>query len=187
MQLGVGRRVWLGSIVQRDANAAWRRLLFALALTLTPVSPAHTQEVTVARLPVIRVEINAFFDQYYEWFSASRADLLAERVYAAPFYVGDGTIHQTREEVQAWATGLLGRLSARGYARSEMPDRKICVLSDGFAVVSGYGFRYKEDGSLLGEYGWVYTVMRTDDGWRITSTFSHAREDLVQGLVRCDG
>ena len=61
-----------------------------LALTLTSVSPAHTQEVTVARLPVIRVEINAFFDQYYEWFSASRADLLAERVYAAPFYVGDG-------------------------------------------------------------------------------------------------
>ena len=48
-----------------------------------------------------------------------------------------------------------------------MPDRNICILSATAAIVSGRGVRSRKDGSVFGEYGWTYTLVKTGDGWRI--------------------
>jgi hypothetical protein len=164
---------WLGFVIHGT-------LILAFAFA----SPAGAQQVTEDRLPVIRAEIDTLFDQYYGWFSAGQVDVVMERAYTAPMYLGN-VILQTRDEVRDFTADLLEQLSAQGYARSEMPTRNICLLSGGFAVVSGNGFRYRGDGSVLGEFGWTYTVMLTEEGWRIMGMFAEPVEDMVFELVRC--
>ena len=90
-----------------------------------------------------------------------------------PYQLGNGTALETRAEVRQWVVDAHARLDAQGYGRSAMPDRNICVLSSGAAMVSGRGVRYRKDGRVFGEYGWTYTVVRTDNGWRIVSIFGH--------------
>jgi hypothetical protein len=33
--------------------------------------------------------------------------------------------------------------------------------------------RSRKDGSVFGEYGWTYTLVKTGDGWRITTIYGH--------------
>ena len=169
MQLGARRRGWLGIIFQG-----------ALVLALALASPARAQQLTERQVQTIRTEIDAFLDQYYEWFSAGDAEALAQRAYAAPLLVQNGPVPQTANEVRQWASDLLERLAAQGYGRSEMPDRNICVLTGGLALVSGHGFRYRQDGSVLNDYGWTYALLQRGEGWRIEATLQHAPEAIVR-------
>jgi hypothetical protein len=134
---------------------------------------AWAQPLDEAARQDVQDELNAFFDQYYEWYSAGSADEISRHAYNVPYQLGNGTALATRAEVRQWVEDAYTRLDAQGYGRSAMPDRNICVLSSGAAMVSGRGVRYRTDGSELGEYGWTYTVVRTDEGWRIVSIFGH--------------
>ena len=152
-----------------------RRLsLSVLAVALLTIgTPAEAQSLDTAARQAIRVELDAFFDQYYAWYSAGAADQVARHAYNVPYVLGDGNALRTRDEVRQWVADAWARLDAQGYAGSDMPDRNICVLSAGSAIVSGRGVRRHRDGGLLGEYGWTYLLVNTDDGWRIISIFGH--------------
>ena len=154
---------------------SWRSVAAAglLAITILMGVPAAAQPVDEAARGGVRDELNAFFDQYYEWYSAGRADEISQHAYNVPYQLGDGTALTTRAEVRQWVVDAYARLEAQGYGRSAMPERNICVLSAGAAMVSGRGVRYRTDGSVFGEYGWTYTVVMTDGGWRIVSIFGH--------------
>ena len=134
---------------------------------------AEAQSLDPAARQALRAEVDAFFDQYYAWYSAGAADEIAGYAYNVPYVRGDGSALGTRDEVRQWVAEAWARLDAQGYAGSDMPDRNICVLGVGSVIVSGRGVRYHRDGGLLGEYGWTYTVVMTDDGWRILSIFGH--------------
>jgi hypothetical protein len=54
-----------------------------------------------------------------------------------------------------------------------MGQRNVCILAANVAVVSGRGVRYLTDGKVMGEYGWTYTLLRTPNGWRMVSIYSH--------------
>ena len=144
----------------------------AVAL-LTIGTPAAAQTLDASTRQAVHAELDAFFDQYYAWYSAGAADEIARRAYNVPYVLGDGSALRTRDEVRQWVADAWARLDAQGYAGSDMPERNICVLSASAATVSGRGVRYLEDGGLLGEYGWTYALVGTDDGWRIISIFGH--------------
>ena len=145
----------------------------SMALVSALVAPLGAQEIDDATRRAVQAEVNAFFDQYYEWYSAGRADEISQYAYNTPFQLNNGTSLQTRADVRTWVAEAWARLDAQGYGRSEMPERNICVLNSGAAFVSGRGIRYRKDGSVFGEYGWTYTVVKTADGWRIVSIFGH--------------
>ncbi len=156
-------------------------ILCLTALALVSAVPVQAQPLSEERERAIRVELDAFFDQYYgRWARPGGADVLAERAYTAPLIVGNGLGPQTPEAVREWLAGGFETLSAQGWVRSDMPNRDTCVLNDGFALVSGHGVRYRQDGSVLGEYGWTYVMTRTAQGWRIASALVHALDDVIR-------
>ena len=150
----------------------WTILAMAVGL-LAIVATAEAQSLEPVARQALRAEVDAFFDQYYAWYSAGAADEIASHAYNVPYVRGDGSALGTRDEVRQWVSEAWARLDAQGYAGSDMPDRNICVLGAGAAIVSGRGVRYHRGGGLLGEYGWTYTVAKTDDGWRILSILGH--------------
>ena len=150
----------------------WSILVMAVGL-LTMEVPAEAQSLDPAARQALRAEVDAFFDQYYAWYSAGAADEIAGHAYNVPYVRGDGSALGTRDQVRQWVADAWARLDAQGYAGSDMPERNICVLGAGSAIVSGRGVRYLRGGGLLGEYGWTYTVVMTDDGWRILSILGH--------------
>ena len=146
----------------------------AVAVALLAIeAPAEAQSLDAATRQAIRAELDAFFDQYYAWYSAGAADDIAKHAYNVPYLRGDGSALRTHEEVRQSVADAWARLDAQGYAGSDMPERNICVLSANSAIVSGRGERHRRDGGLLGEYGWTYTLVATNDGWRIISIFGH--------------
>ena len=145
----------------------------SLPLVLALVAPLGAQKIDDATRRAVQAELNAFFDQYYEWYSAGSADEISRHAYSAPFQLSNGTSLETQADVRNWVSEAWARLDTQGYGRSQMPERNICVLNNGAAFVSGRGIRYRKDGSVFGEYGWTYTVVKTADGWRIVSIFGH--------------
>ena len=157
--------------MKTDRNR-WLSMPLLAAALLIVGTPAEGQTLDAAAREAVRAELDAFFDQYYAWYSVGAADEVSRHAYNVPFFRG-GSALGTREEVRQSVADAYARLDAQGYAGSDMPDRNICVLSDSAAVVSGRGIRRHREGGLLGEYGWTYTVVMTDDGWRILTIAGH--------------
>ena len=151
----------------------WRTTATTWMLTATLGLSLGAQPPEDAERRAVHEEIDAFFDQYYAWYSAGRADEISRHAYNTPFQLGDGTALETRADVRQWVADAWARLDVQGYGGSAMPERNICVLSSGAVMVSGRGVRYRKDGGVFGEYGWTYIVVRTDAGWRIVSIFGH--------------
>ena len=136
-------------------------------------TPAGAQPLDASTRQALRAELDTFFDQYYAWYSVGAADEISRHAYNVPYLQGDGSALGTQDEVRQWVADAWARLDAQGYAGSDMPDRNICVLGASAAIVSGRGVRSRKDGSVFGEYGWTYTLVKTADGWRIVSIVGH--------------
>ena len=121
---------------------------------------------------VIRTEVNAFMDRYWELFSAGRIDQLVEQIYDASGQLSNQG-HSSIQELRTRFPDTRKALIAGGYGKSQMPVRNVCVLSPTVAIVSGRGFRYLTDGRVMGEFGWTYTLIKGAAGWRMVSIYSH--------------
>jgi hypothetical protein len=133
-----------------------------------------------------RAEVQAAFDQYYAWFSAARADLVAERVYQAPihFLLPSGLlVAPSQDAMRTELEAMFKPMVADGYAKTEMSSPTISVLNESAAIVSGRYVRYRRDGSVMGTFGGSYIFAKTADSWRIVSFISHD----ANKTVRCDG
>ncbi len=151
-----------------------RGLMFA-AMTVAAMSgPAAAQQVQQAPVDeaALRKEVNAFMDSYWELFSTGRIDQLAERIYH-PFGQLNNTGHSSIDQMKSRFPDTRKTMVSQGYGRSQMPKRNVCILSPTVAIVSGRGFRYLTDGKVMGEYGWTYTLLKGQSGWRMVSIYSH--------------
>jgi SnoaL-like domain len=157
-------------------------LVTGLSLTCLVGPAVAAQQLSASREQTLRAEVKAALDQYYAWFSAGRWDLVAQRAYQAPaLFLGlkGLDVRLSEEAVTARFEALLKPLIADGYARSEIPSPRICVLSETAATVSGRYIRYRKDGSIMGEFGATYIFARTRDGWRMVALINH---DADKGL-----
>ena len=122
----------------------------------------------------LKKEVNAFMDQYWSLWSAGDIDQLASRIYH-PFGQLSNAGHTTVEQMRANFPQSRKALTSKGYGRSQMPmgQRNVCILAPNVAVVSGRGVRYLTDGSVMAEFGWTYTLLKNDSGWKMVSIYSH--------------
>ena len=83
--------------------------------------------------------------------------------------------HSTLNQLTSGYPQTRKTLLSKGYGRSQMPmaGRNVCILAPNVAVVSGKGVRYMADGSVMAEFGWTYTLLKNDSGWRMVSIYSH--------------
>ena len=88
-------------------------------------------------------------------------------------------------EAEAFLTNVMRDLEARGFARSEIVESHLHVLSEALAVVSVSRIRYADTGRELGRLGETYTLRRTGDDWKIVVAVVHDA-DGVLGAARPD-
>jgi hypothetical protein len=147
-------------------------VIAALVLVSSASTLVGTAQQPSSDEKALTKEVNAFMDQYWDLWSAGRIDQLAERIYH-PFgqlsNQGHRSIGEMKEEFPATRQALV----SAGYGRSQMPIRNVCILSPTVAIVSGRGMRYLTDGKVMGEYGWTYTLIKIQEGWRMVSIYSH--------------
>jgi hypothetical protein len=145
----------------------------ALALTAAIV---RGQPLSADKANMISQEVDTFISQYNLWFAAGRADLIAERVYAAPttHLASDRlSVSMSKEQVQAGFEAYLKPLLNDGYARSEWTSRYIHVLHQGAVIVSGAFTRYRSDGTKIGDFAGTYVLGKTPNGWRVVANTTH--------------
>lgn len=147
------------------------RCVTTLAFVLIPIVCA-AQPPAPPDEPRIKAEVNAFMDDYWKLFSAGQIDQLVSRIYH-PFGQLDNRGHSTIEQMRTRFPDSRKAMVAGGYGRSNMPVRHICVLGSSVAIVSGRGVRYLTDGRVMGEFGWTYTLVKGESGWRMVSIYSH--------------
>jgi len=151
----------------------WLTVPLMAAAFVATEAPAGAQPLDATDRQALRAEVDALFDQYYAWYSIGAGDEIARHIYNVPYIQGDGTALETAAEVSQMVADAWARLDAEGYGGSDMPERNICILGPRGAIVSGRGVRSRKDGSLFGEYGWTYTLVKTGEGWRVTSIYGH--------------
>ena len=148
------------------------QMLAVLVLVAAASAPLAVVQQRSADEQALKKEVNAFMDQYWDFWSAGRIDQLVERVYH-PFGQLSNQGHSSLEQLKAAFPATRKALVSAGYGRSQMPIRNVCILSPTVAIVSGRGMRYLTDGNVMGEYGWTYTLIKVADGWRMVSIYSH--------------
>jgi hypothetical protein len=150
------------------------RMLASLVLVCATAAMAVGQQAAQVDEQALKKEVNAFMDQYWSLWSAGDIDQLAARIYH-PFGQLSNAGHTTVDQMRANFPQTRKALTSKGYGRSQMPmgQRNVCILAPNVAVVSGRGVRYLTDGSVMAEFGWTYTLLKNDSGWKMVSIYSH--------------
>jgi hypothetical protein len=150
------------------------RMLTSLVLVCATAAMAVGQPAAQVDEQALKKEVNAFMDQYWSLWSAGDIDQLAARIYH-PFGQLSNAGHTTVDQMRANFPQTRKALTSKGYGRSQMPmgQRNVCILAPNVAVVSGRGVRYLTDGSVMAEFGWTYTLLKNDSGWKMVSIYSH--------------
>ena len=148
--------------------------VLSAGLVLAVVASASAQQAAPVDEQALKKEVNAFMDQYWQLWSGGQIDQLAARIYH-PFGQLSNQGHSTLDQMKASFPNTRKALVSKGYGRSQMPmpGRNVCILAPNVAVVSGRGVRYLTDGSVMGEFGWTYTLLKNESGWRMVSIYSH--------------
>lgn len=146
--------------------------VFAFVVSLWPATAARAQSVAPADEARLRAEVNAFMDSYWTYFSAGQIEQLVANIYH-PFGQLDNRGHSSIEQLRSRFPAARKALLDGGYGRSNMPVRNICVLAPTVAIVSGRGVRYLADGKEMAAFGWTYTLVKGEQGWRMMSIYSH--------------
>jgi hypothetical protein len=148
-------------------------LLVVMIVVSGTVTPAQQQAAPMDEAALTK-EVNAFMDNYWRLWSAGEIDQLAAQIYH-PFGQLSNGGHATIEQMKSSFPQSRKTMLAAGYGRSQMPmpQRNVCILAPSVAVISGRGVRYLTDGKVMAEFGWTYTLLRTANGWRMVSIYSH--------------
>ena len=156
-------------------------LVFIGMVLCLGAGPVAAQQLSADRENTIKADVSRAFDEYLRWFMEDRPDLVARRI-RIPWLrlqpTGPITISMD-SQVQTWFEDTLRPLVAEGYERSEWPVRRICVLNESTAILSGKYIRYRKNGSVIGEYGTSYVFARSGADWQIVSTIPHDPQKLV--------
>jgi hypothetical protein len=148
------------------------RIVVGLALLVTVHPIAAQQPPAASQDDTLRAEVNAFMTQYWELWSTGNIDQLVARIYH-PMGQVNNTGHSTIDQMKSRFPETRKSMVSKGYGRSNMPVRNICILSPTVAMVSGRGVRYLTDGKVMAEFGWTYTLIKGESGWKMVSIYTH--------------
>lgn len=83
------------------------------------------------------------------------------------------------DEVKGVFQALFADLKRKNFARSEMNSIQVKQVSENQAIVSGTATRYRQDKSVLEEFGLTYTLRKGDDDWKIICGVLHETVPLM--------
>ena len=86
----------------------------------------------------------------------------------------------TAADVEALLTQVMEGLKARSYARSEVMDLHVKQMNGNTALVSVSRVRYATDGRELERLGEIYTLRRTEGGWKMAVAMIHDPDTILR-------
>ncbi len=89
------------------------------------------------------------------------------------------TVLATAEQIEGVFIQLMTDLRRRGYARTEFASLVERRLSATLALVSAVAAWQKADGTELRRFGITYTLVRSDDAWKIAVAAVHDPEGAL--------
>jgi ketosteroid isomerase-like protein len=122
------------------------------------------------------------FIQYSDAFAKLDPKALVPFYYQPAILIDSNNIASFKSEAEILAvlTPLIEGLKKVGYDHSETDQLTAKLLSKNTALVSGIGTRLKKDGSKLGQFGFTYTLRKTDTDWKIIAGIIHETETALQ-------
>ena len=72
------------------------------------------------------------------------------------------------------ASKLIEHARNQDYRRSEILDLEVKTLAERLSSLSGVFARFNSSGEEIGRFGFAYTMLRADTGWRIVVAIAHA-------------
>jgi len=83
-------------------------------------------------------------------------------------------VRATRAAQEEFFNVLLPELVKEGYSKSVWDHLEVRLLDDNTAIASGVVTRYRANGSVFQRQGVTYGLWRTDRGWKIFLSKTHA-------------
>ena len=126
-------------------------------------------------------EIDQLFTNYIRDFS--NLDLKAIVSYfhhPCTFIVPQGVfVFSSAAEVEGFWHPRFDDLKTQRFARTEIAEANIKLLSDDTAMASSMAIRYSENGSELERRGATFALRKTDDGWKIVTLIHHPPDNVI--------
>lgn len=126
--------------------------------------------------------ITQAFERYVDTFQLLDPKAVLRHLHVPSLVLGArGPLVLSNEaEAEAFMTTLMRDLRAHGYARSEIVESHLHVLSEALAVVSVSRIRYTDAGRELERLGETYTLRRTGDDWKIVVAVVHEADGVLR-------
>jgi ketosteroid isomerase-like protein len=126
-------------------------------------------------------EVVGTLQAYESAWSRHDADAISSFYYEPAMRIGRGgpVVRPTREDQAAFFSGFMPGLVRQGYANSTLEETNVRLLDERTAVASGITVRYKTDGTVLDRLGVTYCLYKTNDGWKIFTSATHAPDAVL--------
>jgi ketosteroid isomerase-like protein len=126
-------------------------------------------------------EVTATLQAYESAWSRHDSDAISSFYYEPAMRVGRGgpMVRPTRADQAAFFSSFLPGLVRQGYANSTLEETNVRLLDERTAVASAITVRYKTDGTVLDRLGVTYGLYKTNDGWKIFMSATHAPESAL--------
>lgn len=130
----------------------------------------------------IEEEVTGTLQAYESAWSRHDAAAISSFYYEPAMRVGRGgpVVRPTRADQAAFFSGFMPGLVQQGYAYSALEETNVRLLDARTAVASGITVRYKADGTVLDRLGVTYGLYKTNDGWKIFISATHAPESVLR-------
>lgn len=127
-------------------------------------------------------EVIGTLQAYESAWSRHDADAISSFYYEPAMRVGRGgpVVRPARADQAAFFSGFMPGLVRQGYANSTLEETNVRLLDERTAVASGITVRYKADGTVLDRLGVTYGLYKTNDGWKIFMSTTHAPETVLR-------
>ena len=93
-------------------------------------------------------------------------------------------VMSTPTDIEKTFAGTMGILRQQKYARTDIIEIHVRLMSKGLALVSVDLKRYTEDGEQIGgsgkTYPFTYTFRKTEEGWKVVVVMLNDRESILR-------
>ena len=137
-------------------------------------------------MTTVAATITRAFERYVDTFQSLDPKATLRHLYV-PSLILDARgpqVLSSEGEAEAFLTTVMRDLAERGYARSEIAESHVHVLSETTALVSVSRVRRSVTDRELERLGETYTLRRTGDDWKIVVAVVHDADGVLTGSCR---
>ncbi len=120
-------------------------------------------------------EVLKTFEEYSEKFQSLKPRDVMDYYHYPSILISDDKAAALKNKLEAWfvLTKVMGDLKQQGYKYNLTRDLKVTFQSARLATLTGAATRFREDKSVILDFGLTYTFREVRDRWKIIAGIIH--------------